>query len=134
MAVGDVALGSSGLGFASRSGSSARPPAGRGVVGAACEILLCISPPQGSRMGRREDGAVPSCQAGSTSPSINRSTFRVVSGNNFRFPRREPLVVAVFDDKASANVLDGLRRRKAAFGHSNGSKVRKFTGRTEVPR
>jgi hypothetical protein len=54
MAVGDVPSGSSGLGFASRSGRSARPPAGRGVAGAgAFEIVLRISPPPGDRRGRR---------------------------------------------------------------------------------
>src|SRR5215469_16909318 len=87
MAVGDVALGSSGLGFSLRSGSW-RPPAGRGVVGAdAFEILLCISPPQGSRMGppRRQCGTVVS------SCRLYLAVYRIValsavSGTNFRLP------------------------------------------------
>ena len=77
MAVGDVALGSSGLGFASRS-SSARPPAGRGVVGAgAIEILFVHLPSVGEPHGagektvryRRVEQALPRRLS-------NRSTFR----------------------------------------------------------
>ena len=76
MALGDVALGSSGLGFASRSGSSVWPPGGRGLVGAgAFDILRRIFPSAGeAARGRRESGAVTAFRVAISIPPLSEFT------------------------------------------------------------
>jgi len=98
MPVGDVALGSSGLGFASRSGTCARPPAGRGVVGAgAFEILLFISAPRGgAAWGRREAVRYLRVKLQALPRRLsNRSTFRGLR-NKFSLPMCGPIRCAIW--------------------------------------